>query len=244
MSMIDRLAKPFARRAMTPALLELDRRLELLASRLESHTVNLAEYQAQLRDETMRQIINEIRSNSAFLAHSVVALERVEARRRDLVHAAVRPFVHESRRELEAGSNFIVVDHIDTVLVDELVTDGHRITVVNPAIDSALPSEVVINTSSIVKFRGPTTRVAMVVWVMRSMPSAEEMGAVRGWLTPGARCIVAAPTSIGGAEGFTVEESRTYRRSGTTGFRRVRTTGQGEPGAAEVELVVELWRAA
>src|SRR5688572_21580204 len=162
MSRLDRLMRPFARRASGPVLAHLDQRFEATAARIEAHTVNLAEHQAQLRDETIRQIINEVRANSAFLADSTIAIDRLNARRADLTHAAVRPMVHTARTAHGARTAVIVVDHVDPVLIDELVTDGHPVTVVEPAIDYPLPPEVVVSTAAIARFRGPATPVSLV----------------------------------------------------------------------------------
>ncbi|HUP73240.1 MAG TPA: hypothetical protein VM282_09340, partial [Acidimicrobiales bacterium] len=130
MGLLDRVMRPFGRRASAPVLAQLDSRFEATAARLEAHTSNIAEHHAQLRDESIRQIVNEVRANSAFLADSTIALDRLNARRADLAHAAVRPLVHVARAAAAPGATVIVVDHIDPVLIDELVTDGHAVTVV------------------------------------------------------------------------------------------------------------------
>src|SRR5687768_12498971 len=144
MGLLDRVMRPFGRRATAPVLAQLDSRFEAATARLEAHTSNVAEHHAQLRDESIRRIINEIRANSSFLADTTIALDRLNARRADLTHAAVRPLVHVARAALGIDTAVIVVEHIDPVLIDELVTDGHTVTVVDPAIDYPLPPEVVV----------------------------------------------------------------------------------------------------
>jgi hypothetical protein len=243
MTLKSRLVRPFARRTLTPALAQIDSRLESLAARLETHTVNLAEYQAQLRDETMRQIVNEIRSNSAFLAHSVVALERVESRRKDLVHAAVRPLVHEVGLSLPDEAGVIIADHVDPILVDELVAEGHRITIVNPAIDHAMPPEVVVNMATIEKFRGPVTPADLVVWVARSTPAVDALRAVRGWLATGGQCVLACPARLAPIEGFTVEQVRAYTAAPDGRYRRRRTSAESAPASEGIDLFVHQLRA-
>ena len=214
---------------------QLNSQLEAVAARLEKHTVNLAEHEAQLRDETIRQIINEVRANSSFLAQSVVALDRAEARRADLVHAAVRPLVHttiagdDQLRTLRGNATeVIIVDHVDPVLVDELVVDGRAVAIVEPAIDYPLPRGVVVSTVAISRFRGPREPVRLVVWVRRRAPTLDELVAVRSWIAPGGALITAGPDSFGPAGGFWLATERAYFRT-NEGLRRVELGESSEP---------------
>jgi hypothetical protein len=236
MGRLDRLMRPFARRASGPALAQLDQRLEATAARIEAHTVNLAEYQAQLRDETMRQIINEVRANSAFFADSTIALDRLNARRADLTHAAVRPLVHTARAALASETAVIVVDHVDPVLVDELVTDGHPVTVVEPSVDYPLPPEVVVSTVAIGRFRGPSAPVWLVVWVARSRPLPSDLDTVRGWMNVGGSCILATPDAVADAGGFAVADRREFSRTESGRFARL--DGRAHDTARRVDLYV------
>ena len=236
MGRLDRLMRPFARRASGPALAQLDQRFEATAARLEAHTVNLAEHQAQLRDETVRQIVNEVRANSAFLADSTIALDRLNARRTDLTHAAVRPIVHTARTALASETAVIVVDQVDPVLIDELITDGHPVTVVEPAIDYPLPPEVVVSTVAIARFRGPTDPVWLVVWVARSRPSSVNLAAVRGWMNVGGSCIVASPETLSELSGFVVADRREFGRTESGRFARI--DGRAGAAAHKVDLYV------
>ena len=236
MGRLDRLMRPFARRAGGPVLAQLDQRFEAVAARIESHTVNLAEHQAQLRDETIRQIINEVRANSAFLVDSTIALDRLNARRSDLTHAAVRPLVHTARTALTSETAVIVVDHIDPVLIDELVTDGHPVTVVEPAVDYPLPPEVVVSTLAISRFRGPSSPVWLVVWVARSRPTAADLAAVRGWMEVGGSCILAAPGAVTDPGGFAVADRREFCRTDSGRFARL--DGRPDTSGSGVDLYV------
>jgi hypothetical protein len=217
-------------------LAQLDQRFEATAARIEAHTVNLAEHQAQLRDETIRQIINEVRANSAFLADSTIALDRLNARRADLSHAAVRPRVHTVRTALTAETAVIVVDRVDPVLIDELVTDGHPVTVVEPAVDYPLPPDVVVSTVAIARFRGPTDPVWLVVWVGRECPSSANLAAVRAWMNVGGSCILASPAEVSEVDGFVVADRREFGRTESGRFARL----DGRAGAAghHVDLYV------
>jgi hypothetical protein len=233
MSRFGRLIHPFARRATQPLLEQLDQRFETTAARIESHTLNLAEHHAQLRDESIRAIVNEVRANSAFLADSVVAMDRLNERRLDLTHAAVRPLVHVVRATMPIPSTVILVDQIDPVLVDELVTAGDRVFVVEPAVDYTLPPEVVIANVAIARFRGPDEPVPLVVWNVRERPSAEAMAAVRSWLRADGTCIMAAPL---------VElPSAQFREAECFGFRKTesgRFSRAGADAAAAIDLTV------
>jgi len=221
MGRLDRVMRPFARRASAPILAQLDQRFEALSARFEMHTVNLAEHQAQLRDETIRQIINEVRANSAFLADSTVALDRVNARRSDLTHAAVRPLVHTARAAFAAQTAVIVVGHVDPILIDELVTDGHSVNVVEPAVDYPLPPEVVVSSVAISRFHGPAEPVWLVVWVVRAQPSPANFAAVRAWMHVGGSCIVATPDKLSDVHGFTEADRREYARAEGGRFSRL-----------------------
>jgi len=236
MGRLDRVMRPFAKRASGPVLAQLDQRFEAVAARLETHTVNLAEHQAQLRDETIRQIINEVRANSAFLADSTVALDRLNARRADLTHAAVRPLVHTTRAAFAAQTPVIVVEQVDPILIDELVTDGHPVTVVEPAIDYPLPPGVVVSTVPIARFRGPTDPVWMVVWVARVQPSAPDLAAVRAWMQVGGSCIVSFPDKLADPRGFAEADRREFRR--VEGGRFLRLDGRTAAAGANADLFV------
>jgi hypothetical protein len=220
MGLLDRVMRPFGRRATAPVLAQLDSRFEATAARLEAHTSNLAEHHAQLRDESIRQIINEVRANSSFLADSTIALDRLIARRADLAHAAVRPLVHVARSALGTDAAVIVVGHIDPVLIDELVTDGHAVIVVDPAIDYPLPPEVVVSTVPIAQFRGPTMPVSLVVWVARSRPTSANLAAVRAWMKIDGACILACPEPIAELTGFSIAGRRLFSRTDSGRFAR------------------------
>ena len=220
MGLLDRVMRPFGRRATVPVPAQLDSRFEATAARLEAHTTNLAEHHAQLRDESIRQIINEVRANSSFLADSTIALDRLNARRADLAHAAVRPLVHVARAAIGIDAAVIVVDHVDPVLIDELVTDGYAVTVVDPAIDHPLPPEVVVSMVPIAQFRGPATRVPLVVWVARSRPSSANLDAVRAWMQVDGVCILACPEPIAEFTGFSIVARRDFSRTESGRFAR------------------------
>jgi hypothetical protein len=194
MSLTDKLAgllKPVTRAAVG----DLVWQLEALAARLEQHTVNLAEHQAQLRDEALRAIVNEMRSNSSFLADSVVALERAHSRRVDSAHAAVRPLVHVIRGRVAGAGHVVLVDHVDPILVDELVAYRHRVSVVEPGMDFTFPDEVVVSKASIDNWRGPGDPVDLVVWVTRRVPTPKQFDCVRAWMREGASLIFGAPSA-------------------------------------------------
>ena len=236
MGRLNRVMRPFARRASVPVLAQLDRRFEAHTSRLEAHTSNIAEHQAQLRDETLRQIINEVRANSAFLADTTIALDRLNARRGDLTHAAVRPMVHTARTALASDTAVIVVDHIDPVLIDELVTYGHQVAVVEPAIDYPLPPEVVVSTVPIARFRGPSAPVSLVVWVARAQPSPANLDAMRAWMSVGGSCILACPGRLTDLRGLVEADRREFRR--IEGGRFLQLDGRNHATAAHADLYV------
>ena len=193
MGRLDRLMRPFARRASGPVLTQLDQRLEATAARLEAHTVNLAEHQAQLRDESLRAIVNEMRSNSAFLADTAVALDRAEGREIKKRHAAIRPAVHEIRASLDPRATVVLAGQVDRQLVDELLAYRHRLIVVDPAMEYAHPPDVAAVTRSIAEWSGPDAPVSLVVWVARMSPSTESSAAVRSWLAADGWLVFAAP---------------------------------------------------
>jgi hypothetical protein len=194
MGRLDRLMRPFARRASGAAMAPLDQRFETLAARLEAHTVNLAQHQAQLRDESLRAIVNEMRSNSAFLADSAVALERAEGRELTKQGAAIRPIVHEIRATLAPGATVIVVGAIDRRLIEELATYLHRVIVIDPAMEYVHPSDVVVVPRALTDWDGPGAPAPLVVWNAKIAPSAHSVDAVRSWLAPDGWLVLAAPT--------------------------------------------------
>jgi len=193
MGRLDRLMRPFARRASGPVLAQLDQRLEATAARLEAHTVNLAEHQAQLRDESLRAVVNEMRSNSAFLADTAVALERAEGREIKRRHAAIRPAVHEIRASLAPTATVILAGLVDHQLVDELLAYRHRVIVVDPAMEYSHPPEVVLVTHPMADWTGPDTGAPLVVWNARMMPSSTSIDIVRSWLAKDGWLVLAAP---------------------------------------------------
>ena len=195
MGRLDRFVRPFARRASAPALAQLDQRLEATAARLEAHTRNLAEHQAQLRDESLRAIVNEMRSNSAFLADTAVALERAEGRESKLRHAAIRPAVHEIRAALAPGATVILAGLVDHQLVDELLAYRHRVVVVDPAMEYNHPAEVTVVTRLLADWAGPGAQVPLVVWVARMAPSDASFGAVRSWIAGDGWLVLGAPSA-------------------------------------------------
>lgn len=194
MGRLDRLMRPFAKRASGPVLAQLDQRLEATAARLEAHTVNLAEHQAQLRDESLRAIVNEVRSNSAFLADTAVALERAEGREIKQRHAAIRPAVHEIRASLAPGATVILAGLVDRQLVDELLAYRHRVIVVDPAMEFSHPPEVAVVTRSLSDWSGPDVRAPLVVWNARIAPSSTSIDTVRSWLASDGWLVLAAPS--------------------------------------------------
>ena len=196
MGRLNRVLRPFATRASRPALAQLDQRLEATAARLEAHTRNLAEHQAQLRDESLRAIVNEMRSNSAFLADTAVALERAEGRAIKRQHAAIRPLVHELRALLPLGSAVILAGLVDRQLLDELLTYRHRVVVVDPAMEYTHPPEVAVVTRPVADWSGPDTPVSLVVWNARTVPSAAAIDAVGTWLTRDGSLVLATPGPI------------------------------------------------
>ena len=193
MGRLDRLMRPFARRASGPVLAQLDQRLEATAARLEAHTVNLAEHQAQLRDESLRAVVNEIRSNSAFLADTAVALERAEGREIKRRHAAIRPAVHEIRASLAPAATVILAGLVDHQLVDELLAYRHRVIVVDPAMEYSHPPEVVLVTRPMADWTGPDKGAPLVVWNARMVPSSTSIDIVRSWLAKDSWLVLAAP---------------------------------------------------
>jgi hypothetical protein len=209
MGRLDRLMRPFARRASGAAMSPLDQRLESLAARLEKHTVNLAEHQAQLRDESLRAIVSEMRSNSAFLADTAVALERAEGRDLRKQGAAIRPVVHELRPALAAGATVVLAGAIDRSLVDELVAHGHAVVVVDPAMEYAHPAGTVVVPRAITDWEGPTEPVMLVVWHARLAPSAAAVAAVRSWIARDGRLVFASPTRSA-LEGFHPVTERSF----------------------------------
>ena len=196
MGRLNRVMRPFARRASAPALAHLDQRLEATAARLEAHTVNLADHQAQLRDESLRAIVNEMRSNSAFLADTAVALERAEGREIKKQHAAIRPLVHELRSSLAFGSTVILAGLVDRQLLDELLTYRHRVIVVDPAMEYTHPPEVAVVTKTVADWSGPSSPVSLVVWVARTVPSVVSIDTVGAWLTGDGTLVLATPRSL------------------------------------------------
>jgi hypothetical protein len=196
MSRLDRLMRPFAKRASGPVLAQLDQRLEATAARLEAHTVNLAEHQAQLRDESLRAIVNEMRSNSAFLADTAVALERAEGREIKQRHAAIRPAVHEIRASLAPAATVILAGLVDRQLVDELLAYRHRVIVVDPAMEYSHPPEVAVVTRPIADWPGPDVRAPLVVWTARMVPSSTSIDAVRSWVATDGWLVLAAPARV------------------------------------------------
>lgn len=221
------ILRPFARRAVPPVLAQLDQRMEALAARLEEHTVNLAEHQAQLRDESIRAIVNEVRANSAFLADSVVALRRAEANRANSAHAAMRPIVHEVRATRDLGAPVILVDHVDPLLVDELVTQNHSVTVVEPAMDFPYPIGVVVATTPMTTWRGPERPVDLVVWLVRTTTTDARVESVRGWMGRGGSLVVGGSTPLSPFAGFTVERTYPFVRR-PDGYRRVDSGGEAD----------------
>ena len=209
MGRIDRLMRPFARRASGPALAQLDQRLEATAARLEAHTVNLAEHQAQLRDESLRAIVNEMRSNSAFLADTAVALDRAEGREIKRRHAAIRPAVHEIRASLAADATVILVGLVDRQLVDELLAYRHRVIVVDPAMEFSHPPEVAVVTRPMADWSGPDAGAPLVVWNARMAPSSTSIAMVRAWLAEDGWLVLAAPGG-GAAPGMRVVARRMF----------------------------------
>jgi hypothetical protein len=196
MGRLDRLMRPFARRASDAAMVPLDHRLESLAARLEAHTVNLAEHQAQLRDESLRAIVNEMRSNSAFLADTAVALERAEGRDQMKQGAAIRPVVHEIRASLPAGATILLAGAIDRRLIEELATYLHRIVVIDPAMEYVQPPDVVVVPRAVADWEGPTEPAPLVVWNTRLDPPAATVEKVRSWLAPDGWLVLASPTRV------------------------------------------------
>lgn len=182
MGRLDRLMRPFARRASAAASAPIDQRFEALAARLEAHTVNLAEHQAQLRDESLRSIVNEMRSNSAFLADTAVALERAEGRELKKQCAALRPMVHEIRASLPSGSTVVLAGSIDRELIAELAVYRHRVVVVDPTMEYEHPSDVAVVRRAVDDWSGPDQPAALVVWNTRLAPTAASIDAVRSWL--------------------------------------------------------------
>ncbi|MEO5842890.1 MAG: hypothetical protein ABIQ73_02560, partial [Acidimicrobiales bacterium] len=84
--------------------------------------------------------------------------------------------------------------------------------------DSPYPDGVVVATTSIESWRGPSHPVELVVWVARNAPSVERFDCVRSWMREGASLIFggkAAPElpagfSLASARWFTRDEAR-YR---------------------------------
>jgi hypothetical protein len=214
------IVRPFARRVAPPVLAHLDQRLERQSARFEQHTVNLAEHQAQLRDESLRAIVNEVRANSAFLADSVVALRRAEANRANAAHTAMRPIVHAVRAHLRFGEPVILVDHVDPVVVDELVTHGHSVTVVEPAMDFPYPDGVVVAPTPIVTWRGPRRPIELAVWLIRTSPTDAHFASIRRWLAAGGSLVVGSSPSLAVPEGFAREHRYPFIRR-PDGYRLV-----------------------
>ena len=195
MGRLDRMMRPFAKRASEPVFAQLDQRLEATAARLEAHTVNLAEHQAQLRDESLRAIVNEMRSNSAFLADTAVALERAEGREIKARHAAIRPAVHEIRASLAPDATVILAGLVDHQLVGELLAYRHRVIVVDPAMEYNHPPEVAVVPRPIGDWSGPDAPAALVVWVTRIAPAAASIDTVRTWVAGDGWLVLAAPSA-------------------------------------------------
>ena len=209
MGRLNRVMRPFTRRASGPALARLDQRLEATAARLEAHTVNLAEHHAQLRDESLRAIVTEVRSNSAFLADTAVALERAEGREIKKQHAAIRPVVHELRSSLPFGSTVILAGLVDRQLVDELLTYRHRVVVVDPAMEYNHPTEVSVVTRQVSDWDGPSKPAPLVVWCARMTPATASVAAVRAWLATDGVLVLSAPTSCA-PTGLRLDDARSF----------------------------------
>lgn len=235
MGLFGRLAAPLARaigrEAASRQTPDLDRRFADLAGRLELHTLNLAEHQAQLRDEGLRRILDEVRANSAFLADSVVALEEASGRRAATLHCVVRPAVHQVRGTARRA---LCIGAVDPTLVDELAAANIEIMVVDPAMEFAYAVPVEVVNRPLGAYAGPAVKPALVVWVCEREPHTDAVERVASWIDGGGVFVLASPVAVDRPAGFGSER----RLHATDVDGRFRLCGEGE-----ARVVIDVLRA-
>ena len=216
MGVTKRLLVKLRGSARPDPLPSIRKQLNDIAARFEAHTFNLAEHEAQMREESMRKIVNEMRANTAFLADSVVAIERAEVRRGDNVHAAVRPAVWRNLHADRPAGPVVLVEQVDAVLVDELLVAGRRVIVVAPATDVPPQPEVSVYRVPVQRYAGPRLDAAMIVWVVRGEVDAAAADALRGWLAPGGVLVLATTGAVAELPGYRTIDTARYAKSGAS----------------------------